>query len=263
MQLEFNGAEDFIERRINLLGQFQNAEKSLERRFNSMGNFAPYKLSREIDDMVLVLSYFVLKDLLENNDGFTYGVQGSNQRGQVLVNMEDDSGLLRLNLTALYPEPLVPIDFISQAYELLNGDRQAWLIGERRMNEGWESGDSEHRYNHPFDTKSLIRDQDPSLFTLLKPDEEGPRQNYDKTIYQRFISNGGFGPVAEFCSQFPYQFFQAIVTSTTGEIYLEPERKRNAGWDVTHYSVRADLKTSDDKLLTGIGRLLDDHLIPE
>jgi len=257
MRLEFDGVTDFIGKRVNLFQEFWDVRNRIESGLMGVNTFSEAELS-DIPNTDLT-RYFMLKELLEHNQSFVYGVPDSHHRGEVKVVGGD---VIKLDVRAYRPDENRILEFLSEAYRFFPGEKQAWLIGEKRENEGWVSDDPERRHDNPFNTRKIVEDAGlTDSLVLFGSDQAGPRDGYDKTAYQRFRSPEGFGPVVEFCSRFPHQFFQAIIKTPEGELYLEPQRKRHAGWAVTHYSGRVDLKSSTGDELIELGKMVDEHLV--
>ena len=257
MQLEFDGVGDFVERRVNLFREFESVRNKIEGGLEDVRNFTEEELS-EISNNDVV-RYFMLKELLEKNQTFTYSDSNSYHRGEVKVFNGDP---LKLHVTADRPDEARILEFLAKSYESLPGQKQVWLIGEKRENECWVANDAEDKYDKPFNTRKIVEDAKlTDSLVLVGPGEAGPRDAYDKNIYQSFRSPEGFGPVTEFCLRFPHQFFQAVITIPEGELYLEPQRKRRAGWAVTHYSGRVDLKSSTGDELIELGKIADEYLV--
>lgn len=257
MQLEFDSVADFIGKRVNLFHEFGDVRNRIESRLRGVDTFSEAELS-DISNTDIA-RYFMLKELLEHNRSFIYGVLDSHHKGEVRVVGGDT---IKLDVRAYRPDEGRILEFLSEAYEFFPGQKQAWLIGEKGENEAWVADDPEYRRDTPFNTRKVVEDAElTDSLVLVGPDEAGPRDGYDKSIYQRFRSPEGFGPVVEFCSRFPHQFFQAIIKTPEGELYLEPQRKRRAGWDVTHYSGIVDLKSSTGDELIELGKMVDEYLV--
>jgi len=256
MQISFTNVADFIGKRIGLLQEFKIVRERLETRLGKVAAFSDAELS-DISNSDVV-RYFMLKELLNNNQTFNYGVPDSHHIGEIKVFGEEP---IQLDMRAFRPDKEGILKFLSEAYKHLPCQKKVWLIGERRLDERGQACDPEYIWNHPFDTGRIIEDAKMTdLLVLAGPEAIGPRANYDKSIYQRFLSPKGFGPVAEFCSRFPYQFFQAVILTPEGELRLEPERNRHSGWDVTHYSGNVKLQNSTGEGLVGLGKLADKYL---
>lgn len=251
MQIEFYGISDFIRKRIDLFKMFDEMKEGIE---SKLGNVSEKELLNVSDTDIG--RYFLLKDLLEDNQTFIYGVPDSSHEGEAKISRNLEN-IISLDIRAFRKNEKRILDFLREAYKSLPGEKETWLIGEdteKRVGE-------EYEYNDQFNTKKIIEGIGFADSLVLVDGDKGPRSNYDQEIYQRFISKEGFNPVGEFCTRFPHQFFQAIVITPEGELYLEPERRRHAGWDVKDYSVRIILKSANGENFEEVGDMVDKYLV--
>lgn len=254
--LEVDSITYFIGKIVNLLHESRGIREAIEVKLTYVNTFSEEELAGMGISNADIVRYLLLKELIEHNQSFRYGVQDSHRRGEVRVSQGGDA--LRLDIAAYRPDEARILEFLSKAYNFSAPPKETWLIGQRAKNEGWRA-DPEERYDFPFDTRKTITDVGLTDLVLVGPDAKGPRCSYDGDIYQRFRSPKGFGPVADFCSRFPHQFFQAIVVVPGGELYLEPQR-RHRGRKVTHYSAQVSLISSTGDEFTEIGKMADEYL---
>src|SRR3989344_3411532 len=116
MKLQFNGVADFINRRISLFHELDGLTHELESKLGKLESFSPTNLG-EVSNYYALVRYFLLKDLIAENQSFKYGNQDSQHRGKVEV--ERDNGGFKLEVRARRPDRERALDFLTAAYDSL------------------------------------------------------------------------------------------------------------------------------------------------
>lgn len=269
MKLKFHGVADYVSRRRKLLNKLQEVGirtreylEELQFEEDLVGILGTKSVGRD-----RYLYYMMLEKLIKDNPVFV--VHNGNSGKVLKVNFAHgeellccgDKFVLTLESRTKELDPL--INLFDGIYDVLQGEKSAWLIGENTRSEV-RSIKNFKPVNH-FDTKNLVEISQGNITDLVNVQlEKSPRKGLDMASFYSFSSMAGrgFRPVAEFCRRYPIQFTEAIIRTDCSifPLSLTVERNHNT-WEVQAYTARIELRDQNGDFFVEVGKIADKYFV--